>query len=262
MFTSVSKETNHFPVPAENKASTELSKGLTQEMLQANKLKTRAYIEFFLRDIPRAMHKQLVREYNKAIRVYNHSRHKIIEIGRYGYQPSNKLFTVEERLKTAASMFQSIESILKQCPRKKFPEPEKNTRTPEPKTKKFGTEVLVMMKRLAIAGAMITPAVLTACSPQETTQQPIVSTQDLIDQTEDGQTINEDGQEPSPVVEDATEISPAVTVAVTPEELSELNVNINTELQQAVEAADVLTRIRFLNLQNAEAADHVCQQFN
>jgi hypothetical protein len=106
------------------------------------------------------------------------------------------------------------------------------------------------LKRLALAGAIISPAIIAACSPQEATQE-VNPTQSLSEQTDDGQTID---LEPSPSLTDPTEVDPAVTAEVTPEELNRLNADINSELQQAVEEVDVLTRLRFENQQNAGAA--------
>ncbi len=250
---STSKETNPFDLEAQQRQEQtnnrqEFSKSLTNVAKSANRLKSQAYVEFYLRDIPRAIWKEFAAKYNHALEAYRRGRRKIGEIEQLGYKPSDKLFTVEELFDKSASVFQSIADQLKQYPKKKFAEETTDSRQPIKPEK--GSSLAFKLKRLALAGAIISPAIIAACSPQEATQE-VNPTQSLSEQTDDGQTID---LEPSPSLTDPTEVDPAVTAEVTPEELNRLNADINSELQQAVEEVDVLTRLRFENQQNAEAA--------
>jgi hypothetical protein len=83
----------------------EFSKGLTNVAKSANRLKSQAYVEFYLRDIPRAIWKEFAAKYNHALEAYRRGRRKIGEIEQLGYKPSDKLFTVEELFDKSASVF-------------------------------------------------------------------------------------------------------------------------------------------------------------
>lgn len=195
----------------------EFSKGLTQSMLEANRNRSRAYVEFFLRDIPRAMRNQLAEKFNKAVRSYNANRHKIVDTIHFGYNPNVKLFTVEEQLGTAAAMFQSIEAILHKYPHKKYEEPRSNGSI----TKEEEDPADKLKRRLAAFGALsVTAMTLAACASSVVAQTEATATQkanptkDLASSTEDGQEISlteTATAEPSPTLKPTATETPEVS---------------------------------------------------
>lgn len=249
------KEQFPFLNQEENKQGSEFSKGLTRSMLSANKLRAGAYVEFFLRDVPKSMRNQLAEKFNGAVKSYNRNRHKIIDVIRYGYNPDAKLFTIEEQFGTAAAIFQSIRDILHKYPQKRYEEP----KTIHSTAKEEESPADKLRKRLMYTGVIVSEAtLLTACAVQapmiqelpNSAGEAIDSSKDLINNTEDGQEINLETNTQN----GTNEVAPERIPTVTPQELSGLSADISDEIQAAADKADSASRTQFEMSQRAEVA--------
>ncbi len=198
MSSSLSARAEQFPNPfmEQAQAVVEFSRGLSSALKGANHQRKDAFFQFFTRQLPKQAIRELVPEFNKAVREYNRNRNKLKAMLTRGggIQPEDKLFTVEENLKNAMRTFQRIKDLLLVYPKVKN-EPARATAMNA--TARAGVNIL------KAAGYGLSAAIILAsCAPplaevapvpdqeDEEEKNPTQTAQDVIDGTQEGQEID------------------------------------------------------------------------
>lgn len=254
MSSSLSARAEQFPNPfmEQAQAVVEFSRGLSSALKGANHQRKDAFFQFFTRQLPKQAIRELVPEFNKAVREYNRNRNKLKAMLTRGdgIQPEDKLFTVEENLKNAMRTFQRIKDLLLVYPRLKS-ETMRNLYAPT-KTEKV---TIGMLRTAGYSLAMAT--ILVSCTPppaeiipapdqEEGEENQTQSAQDLIDSTEEGQEID-------PATLEAPKIE--ATSTVTADQLLDLNSDIELKTVEAQEQAQETDLMAWANNQALRSAE-------
>ncbi len=241
-----------FPNPfmEQAQAVVEFSRGLSSALKGANRQRKDAFFQFFSRQLPRQAVRELVPEFNRAVREYNRNRNKLkVMLARNdGLQPEDKIFTVEQNLKNAMSTFQRIKDLLLVYPKVKN-EPVRATA--------MNATARAEVNVLKIAGySLATAVILTSCAPppeiapivdeDEDDENQTQSAQDLIDSTEEGQEID-------PATLEAPKVE--ATSTVTADQLTDLNLDIDQKTIEAQEEAQETDLMAWANNQALRSAE-------
>lgn len=187
-----------FPNPfmEQAQAVVEFSRGLSSALKGANHQRKDAFFQFFTRQLPKQAIRELVPEFNKAVREYNRNRNKLKAMLTRGggIQPEDKLFTVEENLKNAMRTFQRIKDLLLVYPKVKN-EPARATAMNA--TARAGVNILKaagygLSAAIILASCAPPPAEVAPVPDQEDEEEknPTQTAQDVIDGTQEGQEID------------------------------------------------------------------------
>lgn len=198
MSSSLSARAEQFPNPfmEQAQAVVEFSRGLSSALKGANHQRKDAFFQFFTRQLPKKAIRELVPEFNRAVREYNKHRNKLkaMLVRGGGIQPEDKLFTVEENLKNAMRTFQRIKDLLLVYPKVKN-EPARATAMNA--TARAGVNILKaagygLSAAIILASCAPPPAEVAPVPDQEDEEEknPTQTAQDVIDGTQEGQEID------------------------------------------------------------------------
>lgn len=250
-----------FPNPfmEQAQAVVEFSRELSQALKGANHQRKDAFFQFFSRQLPKQAIRELVPQFNRAVKEYNRNRNKLIAMLARGggIQPEDKLFTVEENLKNAMSTFQRIKDLLLVYPKVKN-EPVRATAMNA--TAKAGVNVLKALGYTVGAAVILTscappPAEVVPAPDQEDDEEknPTQTAQDIINATEEGQEID-------PATLEAPKIE--ATSTVTADQLTDLNSDIDQKTTEAKEEAQETDLMAWANNRALRSAESRTQIFS
>lgn len=250
-----------FPNPfmEQAQAVVEFSRELSQALKGANHQRKDAFFQFFSRQLPKQAIRELVPQFNRAVKEYNRNRNKLIAMLARGggIQPEDKLFTVEENLKNAMSTFQRIKDLLLVYPKVKN-EPVRATAMNA--AAKAGVNVLKALGYTVGAAVILTscappPAEVVPAPDQEDDEEknPTQTAQDIINATEEGQEID-------PATLEAPKIE--ATSTVTADQLTDLNSDIDQKTTEAKEEAQETDLMAWANNRALRSAESRTQIFS
>lgn len=204
--TSASKELGGIHFFTETKQSVEFSKSFANTMRRANRQRIDAWNSFWSKDLPRGVAKDLAAQFNKAVKLYNHSREAVRKIvQQQGALATDKTFTIEENFRNAAASFQRVKDLLGRYARTKDAE------TTHVSSRIKGVDQVRKLKQLGYG--LTAAALLAACAPQNVEVAPSIENEETPGEQNSN---NNSGEELLEATQEGTEIDPATIEAPNP----------------------------------------------